>query len=90
MKVLASQKSPRSKHATALVSRCHVDGSPILELEAGEEDATMSDGQPQRPTSNDDRDGWTAYWASQGMSWRTEPGLTGNAGCTWPRGAPNE
>lgn len=29
--------------------------------------------EPQRPTSDDDRDGWKAYWTAQGMSWRTEP-----------------
>lgn len=33
----------------------------------------MSDESPQRPTSNDDREGWMAYWAEQGMPWRTEP-----------------
>jgi uncharacterized protein YjbI with pentapeptide repeats len=32
----------------------------------------MSD-EAQRPTSNDDRDGWIAYWTAQGMAWRTEP-----------------
>lgn len=32
----------------------------------------MSDEVPQRPTSNDDRDGWKAYWKTQGMSWRYE------------------
>jgi uncharacterized protein YjbI with pentapeptide repeats len=32
----------------------------------------MSDERPQRPTTND-RDAWKAYWAAQGMSWRTEP-----------------
>jgi hypothetical protein len=26
-----------------------------------------------RPTNNDDRDAWKAYWAAQGMPWRTEP-----------------
>jgi uncharacterized protein YjbI with pentapeptide repeats len=29
--------------------------------------------EPQRPTSNDDRAGWKAYWQAQGMPWRTEP-----------------
>lgn len=29
--------------------------------------------QPQRPTSDDDRAGWKAYWTAQGMPWRTEP-----------------
>lgn len=33
----------------------------------------MSDESPQRPTSNDDRKGWSAYWTAQGMPWRTEP-----------------
>ncbi|HEX8035384.1 MAG TPA: pentapeptide repeat-containing protein [Ktedonobacterales bacterium] len=33
----------------------------------------MSDEVPQRPTSNDDSEGWKAYWAAQGMPWRTEP-----------------
>jgi uncharacterized protein YjbI with pentapeptide repeats len=28
---------------------------------------------PQRSTSDEDRDGWTAYWTAQGMPWRTEP-----------------
>lgn len=28
---------------------------------------------PPRPTTNDDREGWKAYWAAQGMPWRTEP-----------------
>jgi uncharacterized protein YjbI with pentapeptide repeats len=32
----------------------------------------MSD-EPQRPTSNDDREGWKAYWSAQRMPWRTEP-----------------
>src|SRR5712691_2075801 len=32
----------------------------------------MSD-EPQRPTSSDDHDGCRAYWAAQGMPWRTEP-----------------
>src|SRR5260221_1877063 len=32
----------------------------------------MSD-QVQRPTSDDDREGWKAYWTAQGMAWRTEP-----------------
>jgi hypothetical protein len=32
-----------------------------------------SDQTPQRPTSNDDREGWKAYWVVQGMPWRTEP-----------------
>ncbi len=32
-----------------------------------------SDETPQRPTSNQDRDGWKAYWTAQGMPWRTEP-----------------
>src|SRR5262249_55943649 len=27
----------------------------------------------QRPTSNDDRVWWKAYWTAQGMQWRTEP-----------------
>jgi hypothetical protein len=29
--------------------------------------------EPQRPTSNDDRNGWFAYWKVLGMSWRREP-----------------
>src|SRR5258706_3100491 len=29
--------------------------------------------EPQRPTSNDDRTRWEAYWAAQGMPWRTQP-----------------
>src|SRR5258708_4514493 len=29
--------------------------------------------EPQRPTSNDDREGWKAYWRAQGMPWGTEP-----------------
>lgn len=29
--------------------------------------------QRPRPTSNEDRAGWKAYWAAQGMSWRSEP-----------------
>jgi hypothetical protein len=29
--------------------------------------------EPQRPTSNDDRNAWKAYWQAQGMPWRTEP-----------------
>jgi uncharacterized protein YjbI with pentapeptide repeats len=33
----------------------------------------MSQTEPHRPTSNDDRDGWKAYWAAMGMPWRTEP-----------------
>jgi hypothetical protein len=33
----------------------------------------MSDTSAQRPTNNDDREGWTAFWAVQGMPWRTEP-----------------
>jgi len=36
----------------------------------------MSDEQkqgPQRPTSDDDREGWKAYWAAQGMPWRIDP-----------------
>jgi uncharacterized protein YjbI with pentapeptide repeats len=33
----------------------------------------MSDAPPQRPASNDDREGWKAYWEAQGMPWRTEP-----------------
>jgi uncharacterized protein YjbI with pentapeptide repeats len=32
----------------------------------------MSD-KPQRPMSNDDREGWKVYWAMQGLPWRTEP-----------------
>jgi hypothetical protein len=32
----------------------------------------MSD-EIQRPTNNDDREGWRAYWQAQGMPWRTEP-----------------
>jgi len=32
----------------------------------------MSD-QVERPTSDEDREGWQAYWAAQGMAWRTEP-----------------
>jgi uncharacterized protein YjbI with pentapeptide repeats len=32
----------------------------------------MSDEQTKRPTT-DDRDAWRAYWAAQGMPWRTEP-----------------
>jgi hypothetical protein len=28
---------------------------------------------PQRTTSDEDRDGWKAYWTAQGMQWRTEP-----------------
>lgn len=27
----------------------------------------------ERPASNEDREGWKAYWTEQGMSWRTEP-----------------
>jgi uncharacterized protein YjbI with pentapeptide repeats len=27
----------------------------------------------ERPTSDEDREGWKVYWAAQGMSWRTEP-----------------
>jgi uncharacterized protein YjbI with pentapeptide repeats len=29
--------------------------------------------EPRRPVSHDDREGWQAYWAVQGMPWRTEP-----------------
>jgi hypothetical protein len=29
--------------------------------------------ESQRPTSNDDREGWKVYWTAQGMPWRTEP-----------------
>ena len=32
----------------------------------------MSDERPQRP-ANDDREAWKAYWAANGMAWRTEP-----------------
>jgi uncharacterized protein YjbI with pentapeptide repeats len=32
----------------------------------------MSD-EVQRPTSDEDREGWKAYWTAQGMVWRTEP-----------------
>jgi hypothetical protein len=32
----------------------------------------MSDKIP-RPTKNDDRDAWRAYWQVQSMPWRTEP-----------------
>jgi uncharacterized protein YjbI with pentapeptide repeats len=35
--------------------------------------STTSDATPQRPTSNDDREGWKAYWAAQRTPWRTEP-----------------
>jgi uncharacterized protein YjbI with pentapeptide repeats len=28
--------------------------------------------EPQRPTSNDNSEGWKAYWTAQGMPWRTE------------------
>jgi hypothetical protein len=38
----------------------------------GDEGCPMSD-EPQRPTSDDDRDAWKAYWMAQGMPWRTEP-----------------
>lgn len=31
------------------------------------------DADVARPTSEDDRDGWKAYWTAQGMAWRTEP-----------------
>ncbi len=33
----------------------------------------MSQPEPQRPTSDDNREGWKAYWEAQGMPWRTEP-----------------
>jgi uncharacterized protein YjbI with pentapeptide repeats len=33
----------------------------------------MSNEQPQRPTNNDDRDAWRAYWKALDMPWRTEP-----------------
>jgi uncharacterized protein YjbI with pentapeptide repeats len=33
----------------------------------------MSDATPARPTRDDDRTGWKAYWAAQAMPWRTEP-----------------
>lgn len=33
----------------------------------------MSDEQPQRPASDGDHEEWKAYWAAQGMAWRTEP-----------------
>jgi hypothetical protein len=33
----------------------------------------MSEQGPQRPTSDEDSAGWKAYWAAQGMPWRTEP-----------------
>jgi uncharacterized protein YjbI with pentapeptide repeats len=29
--------------------------------------------EPQRPTSGDNRDAWSAYWTARGMPWRTEP-----------------
>jgi uncharacterized protein YjbI with pentapeptide repeats len=32
----------------------------------------MSD-KVQRPTSDEDGEGWKAYWKAQGMPWRTEP-----------------
>jgi uncharacterized protein YjbI with pentapeptide repeats len=32
----------------------------------------MSD-EVQRPTSEEDRKGWEAYWVAHGMPWRTEP-----------------
>ena len=33
----------------------------------------MNEDAPQRPASEDDRDGWTAYWEEREMPWRTEP-----------------
>jgi hypothetical protein len=30
-------------------------------------------GEPQRPTNNEERDGWKAHWSAQAMAWRTEP-----------------
>ncbi len=36
----------------------------------------MSEQEPQRPTSDDDREGWSAYWATRGIPWRTEPEIS--------------
>jgi uncharacterized protein YjbI with pentapeptide repeats len=30
----------------------------------------------QRPISDEDRDGWKAYWTALGMAWRTEPEIS--------------
>jgi uncharacterized protein YjbI with pentapeptide repeats len=36
----------------------------------------MDGATPARPTT-DDREAWSAYWQAQGMSWRTEPEISG-------------
>src|SRR5260370_1139215 len=71
MSVMAVLKRGESSHLHSASQV--IDRPSTMACEPTSEEQFRISEESQRPTSDDDHEGWRAYWAAQGMSWRTEP-----------------